>query len=72
VSFLGRGFWATLAALDVPWLLWCLRRILPTPGRRWKAPPRVGIAYTVDELAQKVCGYDIVLLVVRQAGDCCR
>jgi hypothetical protein len=36
------------------------------------ARPRVGIAYTVDELAQKVCGYDVVLLVVRQAGDCCR
>ncbi|MCC6067376.1 MAG: hypothetical protein LM562_06410 [Pyrobaculum sp.] len=36
------------------------------------ARPRVGIAYTVDELAQKVCSYDIVLLVVRQAGDCCR
>ncbi len=36
------------------------------------ARPRVGVAYTVGELAQKVCGYDIVLLVVRQAGDCCR
>jgi hypothetical protein len=36
------------------------------------ARPRVGVAYTVDELAQKVCSYDIVLLVVRQAGDCCR
>lgn len=36
------------------------------------ARPRVGIAYTVGELAQKVCGYDIVFLVVRQAGDCCR
>ena len=34
-----RGFWATLAALDVPWLLWCLKRILSTPGRRRKAPP---------------------------------
>ncbi len=36
------------------------------------ARPRVGIAYTVDELTQKVCGYDIVFLVVRQAGVCCR
>jgi hypothetical protein len=36
------------------------------------ARPRVGIAYTVHEMAQKVCSYDIVLLVVRQAGDCCR
>ncbi len=36
------------------------------------ARPRVGVAYTVHELAQKVCGYDVVLLVVRQAGDCCR
>jgi hypothetical protein len=36
------------------------------------ARPRVGVAYTVHGLAQKVCGYDIVLLVVRQAGDCCR
>jgi hypothetical protein len=36
------------------------------------ARPRVGIAYRVDELAQKVCGYDVVLLVVGQAGDCCR
>jgi hypothetical protein len=36
------------------------------------ARPRVGVAYTVDELTQKVCGYDVVLLVVGQAGDCCR
>jgi hypothetical protein len=36
------------------------------------ARPRVGVAYTVGELTQKVCGYDVVLLVVRQAGDCCR
>ncbi len=36
------------------------------------ARPRVGVAYTVDELTQKVCSYDIVLLVVGQAGDCCR
>ena len=36
------------------------------------ARPRVGIAYMVDELAHKVCGYDVVLLVVGQAGDCCR
>ena len=35
------------------------------------ARPRVGVAYTVDELAQKVCSHDIVLLVVRQTGDCC-
>ncbi|MFZ8839495.1 MAG: hypothetical protein ACO2PM_11440 [Pyrobaculum sp.] len=36
------------------------------------ARPRVGVAYTVGELTQKVYGYDVVLLVVRQAGDCCR
>jgi len=36
------------------------------------ARPRVGVAYAVGELTQKVCGYDVVLLVVRQAGDCCR
>jgi len=36
------------------------------------ARPRVGVAYTVGELAQKVCGYDVVSLVVRQAGDCSR
>jgi len=40
VSFLGSGFCVALAALDVPWLLWCLKRILSTPGRRRKAPPR--------------------------------
>jgi hypothetical protein len=36
------------------------------------ARPRVGVAYTAGELAQKVCGYDVVLLVVRQGGVCCR
>jgi hypothetical protein len=35
------------------------------------ARPRVGIAYTVDELAQKVCSYDIVFLAVRPTKDCC-
>lgn len=36
------------------------------------APRRVGIAYSIDELAQKVCSNEVVLLVIRQVGDCCR
>jgi len=36
------------------------------------APRRVAVAYSIDELAQKVCSYDVVLLVIKQVGDCCR